>query len=174
MFAVGPRIGPDPHLTFVVDGQAVERNLGGQARRRGRNVEAVAALAPTIAEIDILVDMRFIEIDQRMAFITGAIEQRADLSDEAFAPLGISAPKQLLGLLPREVQPPQGAADGLTAVAAAEPLPYERDQTLECRARFRIGSGYGWCGCGLPGGTDFVAKRSLDLRAKGGRPAVRR
>src|SRR3569623_150534 len=119
-------------------------------------------------------DVRFIAIDQRMPLIPRAIQERADLPDEAFAPLGISASEQLLGFLPRQVQSPKGAADGLTAVAASEPLASERDQTSECPAWFRIGPGYGWCGCGLPGGMDVVAKRVFDLRAKGGRPPVRR
>ena len=59
-----------------------------------------------MAEIDILMDVRFIEIDQRMPLITSAIQERADLPDEAFAPLGISASEQLLGFLPRQVQSP--------------------------------------------------------------------
>ncbi|HEY0425015.1 MAG TPA: hypothetical protein VGC82_16975, partial [Rhodopila sp.] len=62
-----------------------------------------------------------------------------------------------------QVQPPQGAADGLTAAAACKPFAHERRQTPQCPARFRIGPGYGWCGCGLPGGADFCAKRCFDL-----------
>jgi hypothetical protein len=142
-----------------------------------------------MAEIDILVDVRFIEIDQRMLLISSAIQSRADLADEAFTPLGIrprsglmpcqavsrlSASEQFLGLLPRQVQPAQGAADGLTAATASEPFAHERDQTPQCPAWFWIGPGYGWCGCCLPSSTDFFAKRCFDLRAKGGRPPVRR
>src|SRR3978361_959149 len=44
-----------------------------------------------MAEIDILVDVRFIEIDQRMLLISSPIQPRADLVDEALTPLGISA-----------------------------------------------------------------------------------
>ena len=74
MLAIGPCIGPDPHLAFVVKIQAIERDFGGQARRRGGDIEALAALAPAMTEIDILVDMRLIEIDQRMLLIASAIQ----------------------------------------------------------------------------------------------------
>ena len=37
-------------------------------------MEALAALAPAVAEVDILVDMRLIEIDQMMVLIARAIQ----------------------------------------------------------------------------------------------------
>jgi hypothetical protein len=52
-----------------------------------------------MAEIDILMDVRFIEIDQRMALIASAIQQGIALPDKALAPLGISTSEHLPGLL---------------------------------------------------------------------------
>ena len=49
-----------------------------------------------MAEIDILVDVRFIEIDQRMLLISSPIQPRADLADEAFTPLGSARPSNFL------------------------------------------------------------------------------
>src|ERR1700712_5984677 len=74
MLAIGSRIGPDPHLALVIQIQAIERDFGGQARRRRGDVEALAALAPATAEIDILMDVRFIEIDQGMPLIARTIQ----------------------------------------------------------------------------------------------------
>jgi hypothetical protein len=64
-------------------------------------MKALATLGPAIAEIDILVDVRLIEIDQRMLLITGAIQQRANLLDESLSPPSIGTPEQLPGFLPR-------------------------------------------------------------------------
>jgi hypothetical protein len=63
-------------------------------------MEARATLAPTVTEVDILVDMRLIEIDQVMAPITRAVQQPADLGDEGLALLRPGTAQQLAGLLP--------------------------------------------------------------------------
>jgi hypothetical protein len=96
---------------------------------------------PTMAEIDILMDVRFIEIDQGMLLIASAIQCSTDLLDEAFALLWIRASEQFLGLFPRQIQPPQGGADGFTAIAACEPIAHQGNQTSECPTRLRIGLG---------------------------------
>jgi hypothetical protein len=61
-------------------------------------VEALAALAP--AEVDILVDMCLIEIDQVMALIACAVQQRADLGDEGLPLARLGTAQQLASLLP--------------------------------------------------------------------------
>src|SRR3954453_1826647 len=81
-------------------------------------MEALAAFAPTVAEVDILMDMGLIEIDQVMALIARAIQQRADLGNKSLPLVGIGASEQLASFLPGQVQPVQGAADGLAAEAA--------------------------------------------------------
>jgi hypothetical protein len=63
-------------------------------------VKALAALAPTVAKVDILVDMCLIEIDQVMALIACAVQQRADLGNESLPLARIGATEQLAGLLP--------------------------------------------------------------------------
>ena len=55
VLAVGAGIGPEPHLAFVVEIKAVERELVRQTRRGRGNPEAPAAVGPAIAEIGILV-----------------------------------------------------------------------------------------------------------------------
>jgi hypothetical protein len=61
-------------LTCIIKIQAIERDFGGQAQRRRGDVEALAAFASTMAEIDILMDVRFIEIDQGMPLIARTIQ----------------------------------------------------------------------------------------------------
>jgi hypothetical protein len=63
-------------------------------------MEALAALTPAITEVDILMDMRLIEIDQVMALIACAVQQRANLSDESLPLVRLGAAQQLAGLLP--------------------------------------------------------------------------
>ncbi len=136
-------------------------------------MEALAALAPAVAEVDILVDVRLIEIDQVMVLITRTIQQGANLGDEGLPLLGLAAAEQLAGLLPRQVQPVQCLADGLAAAAAGELRPHEANQTPQCPTWLYIGSGDRWTGRLALCGTDLIAKRGGDVRAKGGRPPVR-
>ena len=63
-------------------------------------MEALAALAPAMAEVDILVDVRLIEIDQVMALIACAVQQRADLGHESLPLVRLGTAQQLAGLLP--------------------------------------------------------------------------
>ena len=49
-----------------------------------------------MAEIDILVDVRFIEIDQGMLLIASAIHYSADLPDEALRCSGSARPSSFL------------------------------------------------------------------------------
>jgi hypothetical protein len=68
----------------------------------------------------------------------------------------------------------QGCADRLAAAAAAEALTHKQRQPLQGPARRWVGSFSGWGGGRTLGGADGLTKRRRDLRAKGGRPPVRR
>ena len=72
VLAVGAGIGPKPHFTFVVEIETVERELVRQTRRVRSNPEAPAALRPAIAEIGILMDVGFVQLDQQMVVVLGA------------------------------------------------------------------------------------------------------
>ena len=137
-------------------------------------MEALAALAPAVAEVGILVEVRLVEVDQHVPVALGALQHGAHLLQEGGAPIGVGATQQLPRLLPGQIEPAQGGAEGLAAAETAEPVPHEADQALERPARRRVGPGYGRAGRDLLGGADGVTEGRLDLWAKGGRPPVRR
>src|SRR5215213_3249917 len=137
VLAIGAGVGPEPHLTFVVEVEAVERQLVGEARRMRGHPEALATCRPAIAKIGILVDVRLIEVDQPMAVVLGTDQQVPNLREERFPPLRVSSAEQLAGLLPRQLQAVQGAADRLAAAAATKPLLHPADQTPQ-------GPAWGW------------------------------
>ena len=145
-------------------------------------MEPLAALAPAMAEVDISVDVRLIEVDQMVAVTLGAVQQGAQLLDEGCPASGTGTAKQharklargLPGLLPRQAKPVQGGADGFAAARLAEPRPHKANQPLERPARLRVSPGYGWAGGLLLRGADVLAEGCLDARTKGGRPPVRR
>jgi hypothetical protein len=118
-------------------------------------------------------DLRLIEIDQVVALIARAIQQGGDLGDESLPLLRISAAEQLVRLLPRQLEPVQCPANGLAADAAAELLLHEANQTPQRPAWLYIGSDDGRTGRLAFCGANLLAKRSGDVRAKGGRPPVR-
>jgi len=51
------------------------------------------------------VDVGLVEVDQLVPATLGAVQQRVNLLDEGVAPFETGAAKQLLGFLPRQVQP---------------------------------------------------------------------
>src|SRR4051812_43222782 len=118
-------------------------------------------------------DMRLIEIDQVMALIARPIQQRADLGNESLPVLRVGAAEQLVGLLPRQLEPVQCAADGLAAAAAAKLRLHEANQTPQRPAWLYLRSGDRWTGRLALGGTDLLAQRGGNLWTKGGRPPVR-
>jgi len=133
-------------------------------------------------------DMRLIEVNHVMALIARTIQQRADLGDESLPFLRIrprsglmpcqavsrlGAAEPLVGLLPRQLEPVQRAADGLAAKAAAELLSHEANQTPQRPARLYIGTGEGRTGRLVLRGANLLAQRGGNIRAKGGRPPVR-
>ena len=95
VLAVGAGIGPEPHFTFVVEIEAVERQLVRQTRRVRRNPEAPAALRPAGAEIGILVDVGFVQVDQQMAVVPGTGQEIQDLLDKGLPALRIGPAEQL-------------------------------------------------------------------------------
>src|SRR5215218_5533303 len=101
-------------------------------------MEALATLTPAITKIDVLVDVRLVQIDQVVPVALGLIEQRTQLLDEHIALLRIGAAEQLFGFLPGQVEPPQGRTDGLTAAEAAKPLMHQPHQAFERPAWLRI------------------------------------
>src|SRR3954451_9482920 len=118
-------------------------------------------------------DVRLIEIDHVMALIARTIQQRADLGNESLPLLRISPTEQLVGLLPRQLEPVQRAADGLAAAAAAKLRLHEASQTQQRPAWLYIGSGNRRTGLLTLLGADVLAKRGGDLGTKGGRPPLR-
>lgn len=100
VLAIGARVGPDPHLAFVEEVKAVERYFGRQPGRGGRDMEPLAALAPAMAKVHVLVDVSLIEVDQPVPVALGAIQQGAQLFNKGCPPSEIGTAKQLPGLLP--------------------------------------------------------------------------
>src|SRR4029078_5476499 len=96
------------------------------------------------------------------------------LLDKGLPPLRIGPAQKLLGFLPRQLAAVQGYPDRLAAAAAAEALTHKHRQPLQGPARRRVSSFLGWGGRRTLGGADGLTKRRCDLRAKGGRPPVRR
>ena len=136
-------------------------------------MEALTALAPAMAEVDVLVDVRLVQVDQVAPVPLGGGQQGPHPVHEHFALLAASAAQQLAGLFPRQAQPVQGGADGFAAAQATEAIPHKPDQALQRPSRRRVSPGYGWAARPLLRGADFLAKGCVDARAKGGRPPVR-
>src|SRR3982750_1371522 len=173
--AVGASVGPEPHLTLVVEVEAVEGELVGQARRMRGHPEALAARRPAIAEIGILMDVRLIEVDQQMPVLLGIGQQILHLRDEGLSPLRGGPAEQLAGLLPRQLQAVQGAADRLAAAAAAKRRLYPADQTPQGPAWRRVSPGERRRRRGVLGSAGNLAEPGLARGAKRGRrPPVRR
>jgi hypothetical protein len=118
-------------------------------------------------------DMRLIEVDHVMTLIARTIQQCADLGDESLPLLRVGAAEQLGGLLPRQLEPVQRAADGLAAEAAAEFLSPEANQTPQRPARLYLGSGDRRTRRLAFRGANLLAKCDGNIGAKGGRPPVR-
>ena len=118
-------------------------------------------------------DMCLIEIDQVMALIACAVQQRADLGDESRPLTRIGATEQLADLRPRQLEPVQRPADGFTAAAAAKLRLHEASQTPQRPAWLYLGSGERWTGRLMLRGADLITECSGNVGAKGGRPPVR-
>jgi hypothetical protein len=111
--------------------------LVGQARRMRADPEALAARRPAIAKAGILMNVRRVEVDQPMSVVLGTGQQVLHLREECFPPLRVGPAEQLAGLLPRQLQAVQGAADRLAAAAATKRLLHPADQTPQ-------GPAWGW------------------------------
>ena len=88
-----------------------------------------------------MVDVRLIELDQPMSVMLGTGQQILHLRDERFPPLRIGSAEQLAGLLPRQPQAMQGAADRLAAAAATKRLLHPADQAPQGPAWRRVSPG---------------------------------
>ena len=119
-------------------------------------------------------DVCLVEVDQEVAVVLGTGQQLLHLRDEGLSPLRVGPAEQLAGLLPRQLQAMQGAADCLAAAAAAKRRLHPADQTPQGPAWRRLSPGERRRRRGLLGGADDLAEAGLDLGAKGGRPPVRR
>jgi hypothetical protein len=108
-----------------------------------------------------------------MALIAGRIQQGGNLGDESLPLLRIGATGQLVGLLPRQLEPVQRPADGFAAEAAAKLRPHQASQTPQRPTWLYLGSGDGRTGRLVLRGANLLAKRGGDSGAKGGRPPVR-
>ena len=108
-----------------------------------------------------------------MTLIARTLQQRADLGDEGLAFLRLGAAEQLVGLLLRQLEPVQRAADSLAAEAAAKLLPHEANQAPQRPTWLYRGAGDWPPGRLAFGGANRLAQRGGDIGAKGGRPPVR-
>jgi len=121
------------------------------------------------------VDVRLVNVDQQVLVARRAVEQRLQLVQERLALGRVGPAQQLFGLLPRQLQAMQRGADGLAAEPPAEALLNPVHQAAQRPAPRRRGPLVARrLGRGLLGLLDHAAERGLDLRAKGGRPPVRR
>ena len=119
-------------------------------------------------------DVRLVEIDQQVPVARGTIEHRSEIVQESLALGRVGPAQQLLGLLPGQLQAMQRGADGLPAEPPAEALLDPVHQTAQRPAWRRRPLVVRWPSRGLLGVADHAAECGLDLRAKGGRPPVRR
>jgi hypothetical protein len=118
-------------------------------------------------------DMGLIKVDEVMALIACTIQQRADLGNESLPLLRVGAAEQLVGLLPRQLEPVQRAADGFAAEAAAKLRLHEANQTPQRPTRLYLRPSGRWAGGLALCGANLLAKRGGNIGAKGGRPPVR-
>ena len=137
-------------------------------------MEACAARAPAVAEIDVLMDVRLVKVDQQMPIALGTLQQALKLRHKGVPPLRISPSKELPGFLPRQLEAVQGRTDGLAATQATKALPHVGDQAPQGPARGRVGACYGHSGGAALCLAHRLVEAGLDPGAKGGRPPVRR
>src|SRR5919206_4111382 len=137
-------------------------------------MEAAAALAPAVAEIGILMDVCFVEIDQQVPVALGTLQQALKLRHKGLPPLRIGPTEQLRGFLPRQLEAVQGRADRFAAAQPPEALQHVGDQAPEGPARGRVSPCYGRSRSLALGLAHRLAETGLDPGAKGGRPPVRR
>ena len=76
-----------------------------------------------------------------MPVLLGTGQQILHLLDKGLSALRVGPAEQLAGLLPRQLQAVQGAADRLAAAAATKPLLPPADQTPQGPAWGRVSPG---------------------------------
>src|ERR671926_1145615 len=138
-------------------------------------MEARAALAPAIAEIAILMDVRLIEVDQHMPIALSVGQQTRKPLHKGPPSLRIRAAQQLPGLLPGQLEAVQGRSDRLATAHQPEARADPADKAAQCPARCWIGPGQGRRRGRVLGGADRLSEFGFAARAKKGRrPPVRR
>jgi hypothetical protein len=119
-------------------------------------------------------DMRLVPVDQQVTVALRAGQQVWHLPDKGMPLCGIGPTEQLLGLLPGQVQTVQRGPDRLATTAQAKALAHPADQTSQRPSRRGIGPGYRGFGSRALGSAEDGIQFGFDVRAKGGRPPVRR
>jgi hypothetical protein len=76
-----------------------------------------------------------------MSVVLGTGQQVLHLREECFPPRRVGPAEQLAGLLPRQLQAVQGAADRLAAAAATKRLLHPADQAPQGPAWRRVSPG---------------------------------
>src|SRR4029450_7396401 len=127
---------------FVVEAEAVERDLGRETRRAGGHPQPLAACGPAIAEVGILVDVGLIQVDEKVLVTLGRGQHALQLLDKHLPPHRVGPAEQLLGLLPAQIETVQSRPDRLAAADPTEPLTYPGDQALERPAGGRLRARY--------------------------------
>jgi hypothetical protein len=127
-----------------------------------------------MAEVSILMEVRFIEVDEKVSAALGLGQPTLQLRDEGLPPRRVGPAEQLLGLLPAQAPAAQRGADGLAAAGPAAPRAHPGDQPPERPAGCGVGAGYGRGGGGALRLADDLAEAGLGAGTKGGRPPVRR
>src|ERR671929_2116233 len=138
-------------------------------------MKALAALAPAIAEVAILMDLCLVEKDHEMLVALGSREQVSNALDKRLPSLRVGPSKKLFGLLPGQLEAVQGRSDRLATAHQPEALADPSDKAAQCPARRWIGPGSGRRRGRVLGGADRLAELGFAARAKKGRrPPVRR
>src|SRR6187200_3173872 len=119
-------------------------------------------------------DVCLVEKDNEMLVALGAGQNILELRDKGLPPLRVGPAEQFLGFLPRQLVAVQGRPDRLATAAETEALGHEQPKPLQGTPRRGVGSFSGWGGRRTLGGAYRISKRRCDLRAKVGRPPVRR
>src|ERR687885_1683836 len=138
-------------------------------------MKALAARAPAVAEIAILMDVGLVEKDHEMLVALGAGQQALKLFDKGLPPLRIGPAQQFPGLLPGQLEAVQGRSDRLATAHQPEARADPSDKAAQCPARRWIGPGQGRRRGRVLGGADRLSEFGFAARAKKGRrPPVRR
>src|SRR5918912_768545 len=106
-------------------------------------MKALAALAPAIAEIAILMDVCLVEKDHEMLVALGSREQVSNARETRLSALRVGPSKKLFGFLPGQLEAVQGRSDRLATAHQPEALADPADKAAQRPARRWISPGQG-------------------------------